>query len=310
MNILVAGGAGFLGTNLTNRLLKDGHKVTVIDNFVTGKRSNLQENENLTIVEHDIIEDLPEFDDKFEVVVNMACPASPPAYQAHPLETLKVNSVGTEHLLQLATDHKARFVQASTSEVYGDPLEHPQTEEYWGNVNSYGARAMYDEGKRYAEALIWTYRKLYGTNTGIIRIFNTYGPFMSKDDGRVVTNFLHQALDGQKLTLYGDGKQTRSFCYVDDQIDGWMKMIAADVEGPINIGNPKEFTLLELIEVIEKVLGKKVEVEFKPLPADDPKQRQPDITRAKELLDWQPKIQLEDGIRLLTEYLESSTINK
>lgn len=307
MNILVAGGAGFLGTNLTNRLLKDGHAVTVIDNFLTGKRSNLPEHPQLTVVEHDIIEELPNFPAKFDVVVNMACLASPPAYQSKPLETLRVNSLGTEHLLKLANDHKARFVQASTSEVYGDPLVHPQTEDYWGNVNPYGARAMYDEGKRYAEALIWIYRQLYGTNTGIIRIFNTYGPFMSANDGRVVTNFLHQAGDGKKLTIFGDGKQTRSFCYVDDQIEGWIKMINSDVEGPVNIGNPNEFTLLELIEVIEKVLGKKVEVEFKPLPADDPKQRQPDISRAKELLDWEPKIQLEDGIRKLTSWLDSST---
>lgn len=308
MKILVAGGAGFLGTNLSERLLKEGHDVVVLDNYCTGKAENLSHLINtypkkLTIKEQDIIQPLPDFDGKFDVVVNMACPASPPAYQRMSIETLKVCSIGTENLLKIAKRDKARFVQASTSEVYGEPEVHPQVETYWGNVNSYGARSMYDEGKRYAEALIWSYRKLFNINTGVIRIFNTYGPFMSPEDGRVITNFLHQALDGKELTVYGDGKQTRSFCYVDDQVEGWMKMINSSVEGPVNIGNPQEFSLLELIGTIEKILGKKLQITFQPRPSDDPTQRKPDITKAKELLNWEPKVTLEEGLRKMLEWI-------
>lgn len=311
MKILIAGGAGFLGTNLTRRLLKDNHSVVVVDNFITGKRDNLKEIQELyprqlRIIEQDIAFPLSTIQNKFEVIVNMACPASPPAYQNHPLETLRTNSLGTENLLDLAKRDQARFVHASTSEVYGEPLKHPQKESYWGNVNSYGERSMYDEGKRYAEALIWSYRRLYGLNTGIIRIFNTYGPFMSPTDGRVITNFLHQALKGEDLTVYGDGNQTRSFCYVDDQIEGWVKMINSDFEGPVNIGNPKEFSVLELANLVNTMFDNKLKIAFKPRPADDPTQRQPDITLAKKVLGWEPEVSLEEGINKMLDWLKSA----
>ncbi len=301
MRVLIAGGAGFLGTNLSLRLLADGHLVVVIDNFCTGKRTNTEFVKDkfpntFEVIEHDITKELSLFE-KFDVVVNMACPASPPAYQRMPIECLRVSSVGTENLLKLAKETNARFVQASTSEVYGEPQVHPQEESYWGNVNSYGVRSMYDEGKRYAEALIYSFRRVYGLNTGIVRIFNTYGPFMDPEDGRVVTNFLHQALEGKDLTVYGDGKQTRSFCFVDDQIDAWIKMINSQEEGPINVGNPQEFTMLELVEAISKVLGKDLKVVYKPKPVDDPTQRRPDITKAKNLLGWEPKIPLDEGLK-------------
>lgn len=302
MKILVAGGAGFLGTNLVKRLLRDGHQVVVIDNFSTGSMSNLDDL-SIEIIKHDISLSLPILAGKFDVIVNMACQASPPAYQQHPIETLRVCSLGTEYLLQRAMADSARFVQASTSEVYGEPLVQPQAESYWGNVNSYGERAMYDEGKRYAEALIWSYKRVHNVNSGIIRIFNTYGPSMNSKDGRVITNFVHQALADQELTIYGDGRQTRSFCYVDDQIEAWIKMINSSHEGPINIGNPVEFNMLELIKVLEKVLGKKLRVTFKPRPIDDPTQRRPDITKAKELLNWEPKIQLEEGLGKMIEWI-------
>lgn len=282
--------------------------MVVVDNFSTGRRENLtrlleQHSQSLTVIGQDVTQKLADQSDKLDVVVNMACPASPLAYQRLAIETLRVCSTGTENLLRLALKHKCRFVQASTSEVYGDPLTHPQPESYWGNVNSYGARSMYDEGKRYAEALIWSYRQVFKVNTGIIRIFNTYGPYMSPDDGRVITNFLHQALKGKQLTVYGDGKQTRSFCYVDDQIDAWVKMMEGSIEGPINVGNPNEFSILELVDTIAEVLGKKLDVVFEPKPTDDPTQRRPDITLAKKLLGWEPKISLKEGLEKMIDWI-------
>lgn len=304
--VLVAGGAGFLGLNLVRRLASAGMQVVVLDNYATSRPSfqNYWDGlENIEVIEYDIVDPLPEMG-TFDVVLNLACPASPPLYQRLALATLEVNSIGTQHLLELAKRDGARFLQASTSEVYGNPLEHPQTENYWGNVNSYGPRSMYDEGKRYAEALIWVYRSKWKVNTGIIRIFNTYGPGMQHDDGRVITNFLYQALHDQPLTIYGDGSQTRSFCAVDDQVEGWMKMIESDVEGPVNIGNPKEFEIRELVAVIEELLDKKLTVSYKPLPQDDPLQRRPDISRAKEQLDWEPTIELRDGIMIMRDWIE------
>jgi len=308
MRILVAGGAGFIGTNLVARYLLLGHRVTVIDNLCTGKKKNLDHLQQkyphrLKFIIADITQKLPVFSQKFNVIANLACPASPPAYQKLALETLRVNSLGVENLLQLALKHQARFLQASTSEVYGDPLVHPQVESYKGNVNSYGDRSMYDEGKRYAEALIWTYRHKYHLNTGIIRIFNTYGPYMSPNDGRVVTNFLYQALNNQPLTVYGDGTQTRSFCFIDDQVDAWIKMTGSNQPGPINIGNPDEFTMLELIEVIEKILYKTCRVKYLPIGQDDPGKRRPDISKAKKLLHWQPKISLQEGLKRMLNAL-------
>lgn len=308
MRILIAGGAGFLGTNLTRRLLREGHRVTVLDNFVTGKKENLADlagDLNLQLIEQDIVQVLPDLEQKLDVVVNMACPASPPAYQGMPLETLRVCSLGTENLLKLAVKSQARFVHASTSEVYGDPLIHPQKENYWGNVNPYGARSMYDEGKRYAESLIWVYRRKYGLNSGIVRIFNTYGPYMRPDDGRVITNFLRQGLKGEPLTVYGDGTGTRSFCFMDDQIEGWMKMIQSGVEGPINIGNADEFSIMELAEKVSKLFAHQPQIVFKSKPADDPARRRPDISKAKELLGWEPKIPLEEGLKLTLQWLKS-----
>lgn len=309
MKLLVAGGAGFIGTNLVSRLLELNNRVVVLDNYSTGKFDNLQiaaskYGNNLTVVEHDITEKLPEFKEKFDVIVNLACPASPPVYQRLAVETLRVNSVGTENLLNLARINNSRFIQASTSEIYGNPLVHPQNEDYWGNVNSYGPRSMYDEGKRYAEALIWTYRHNFDVKTGIIRIFNTYGPHMSDDDGRVITNFIYQGLSGKKLTINGDGKQSRSFCYIDDQVEAWIKMINSDAEGPINVGNPDEFSILELAQCVEKVLDKKLEYEYLPKLQDDPEMRCPDITLAKKLLGWEPKVSLETGLSQMVKSIQ------
>jgi len=309
MRILVAGGAGFIGTNLVERYLKLNHQVTIVDNMSTGRRNNLKHLEDkfgdkIKVVTADITRTLPVFEKNFEVVVNLACPASPPIYKKLALETLRVNSIGVENLLATTLRNKARFLQASTSEIYGDPVIHPQPETYKGNVNSYGERSMYDEGKRFAEALIWSYRKKYNLNTGIIRIFNTYGPYMSPDDGRVVTNFLYQAMNNKPLTIYGDGTQTRSFCYIDDLVRAWIKMTNSNIEGPINIGNPIEFSMLELIKTIEKVLNKKCKIVYLPIGKDDPGKRRPDIGLAKRLLNWEPKISLEDGLRKMGKIKE------
>ncbi len=308
--VLVTGAAGFLGSHMSEQLLKRGYKVIGLDNFITGTRDNIArfaDNTDWQFVEHDLIEPLPDSVTQAELwgIVNMACPASPIDYQERPLETMRVSSVGVDRLLALAKEKGARFTHTSTSEVYGDPLEHPQKETYWGNVNSYGERSCYDEGKRFAEAMIFSYRHKEGVNTGISRIFNTYGPNMRPSDGRVISNFIRQALANEPITIYGDGSQTRSFCFVDDQIAGQIALLESDVEGPINIGNPNEFTILELAQTVLKVTGSQSTIEHRPLPSDDPKRRRPDNTKAKEELGWEPKIELEVGVSRMVEWMKS-----
>lgn len=299
--ILVAGGAGFIGSHLVERLLRDGHEVTAIDNFVTGNLKNLEHlSGNLKFIDHDITEP---FDGEFEVIINLACPASPVDYQNIPLETLWVSAMGTKNLLELARKNKAMFLHASTSEVYGDPLVHPQTEGYWGNVNPNGPRSCYDEGKRFAESLIVNYQKVHGVNARIFRIFNTYGPRMRANDGRVIPNFVSEALAGEPITIYGDGNQTRSFCYIDDMVNGIVSVMNAEkFSGPVNLGNPKETTILELAEMIVKLTASKSEIVHNPLPQDDPKIRQPDITKARAELGFDPKVDLESGLKKTIEY--------
>ncbi|HSW98840.1 MAG TPA: UDP-glucuronic acid decarboxylase family protein [Candidatus Saccharimonadales bacterium] len=307
--VLVAGGAGFLGSHLCAALLARGDEVVCVDNLCTGRRKNiaaLEADPHFTFVEHDITEPLPKTvtGQKYDVVANLACPASPPQYTRLAVETLLVGATGTKQLLDLAARDHARYVHTSTSEVYGDPAVHPQPEKYWGNVNSYGARSMYDESKRFSEAMIWVYRHQKQANTGVVRIFNTYGPHMDPEDGRVVSNFIIQALQNQPITMYGKGTQTRSFCYVGDQIAGLIKMLDGDVEGPVNIGNPDEFTMAQLAEQVLKLTGSKSAIEYKPLPPDDPGKRRPDITRAKGLLGWKPKVSLADGLPPTIEYFK------
>lgn len=304
---LISGAAGFLGSNLSIRLINDGHKVIGVDNLFTGRKQNLSEitdHENFKFINHDIINPLV-VDEKVDVVCNLACPASPPKYYIDPIRTLETSSRGAQNMLELALKHQARFFHTSTSEVYGDPLEHPQKESYFGNVNPYCKRSCYDEGKRYAEALIYEYKHEKGLDTAIIRIFNTYGPKMDPDDGRVVTNFIKQALRGEDITVQSDGLQTRSFCYVDDQIEGIIKMIQSKEEGPINIGNPDEFTILELANMVIKMTESKSKIVHVPAAESDPKQRKPDIAAAKSKLDWQPKIKLADGLKETINYMKT-----
>jgi len=310
--VLVAGAAGFLGSHLVDALLAHAYRVVGVDNLITGDLNNLtdaKKSARFSFIQHDITEPLPAAitDQPFTHIANLACPASPVDYQQHPIETLRVSSLGTENLLRLAKQCGARFTHTSTSEVYGDPVVHPQVESYWGNVNSYGVRSCYDEGKRYAEALIFSYRHTHGVNTGITRIFNTYGPRMRPHDGRVLTNFIVQALKGEPITVYGDGSQTRSFCYVDDQIAAQLKMLESTVEGPVNIGNPHEFTILELARQVIALTESKSTIEFKPLPGDDPKQRQPDITLARQQLAWEPKVELAVGLPNMIEWVRQLT---
>ncbi len=302
MKVLVAGGAGFIGSHLCRALLDRGDEVVALDNFYTGRRANL-EGLPLEIVEADLCCP-PDLGKSFDAVVNLASPASPPAYQAKPIETLDVGSIGTKNALEIAHKSGARFVMASTSEIYGEPLVHPQPEEYRGNVNTIGPRSMYDEAKRFSEAMTAAYRNVYGLSCGIIRIFNTYGPRMQPDDGRVVTNFLMQAKQGLPLTIYGDGTQTRSFCYVADLVRGILAMLGKDEPGPINLGNPQEISMLELAEIVDKVTGKHNERVFRPLPGDDPTRRRPDISRAWERLGWKPEIPAEVGLRKTWEWLD------
>ena len=311
--VVVAGGAGFIGSHLCDRLLADGYQVVAVDDLSTGASGNLahlQGIDGFTFVEGDIvmpstIEHLNQVADPHSIsaVLNFASPASPPAYLQRPLATLAVGSTGTWNLINFAMSCNARFLMASTSEVYGDPLEHPQVETYWGNVNPIGERSVYDEAKRFSEALVASHQRSAGLDARIVRIFNTYGPRMQPDDGRVVTNMVHQSLAGKPLTIYGDGSQTRSFCYVTDEVDGIVRLLQSDVVGPVNIGNPNEFTIRELADVIAEVLGADLSIEYLPLPSDDPKVRQPDISRARELLGWEPKIELRDGIRQMVESL-------
>ncbi len=303
--ILVTGGAGFLGSHLSERLLNEGNEVLCLDNFFTGFRRNilhLMDNRRFELIRHDITQPiLLEVDQ----IYHLACPASPVHYQYNPVKTIKTNVLGTIHMLGLAKRVKARILQASTSEVYGDPNVHPQTENYWGHVNPIGIRSCYDEGKRVAETLMMDYHRQNRVDIRIIRIFNTYGPRMAPNDGRVVSNFILQALRGEDITVYGDGSQTRSFCYVDDLIDGMIRMMNTDgFTGPVNLGNPDEFTVLELAKKVIDMTGSKSGIKYEPLPMDDPAQRRPDISLAKEKLDWTPGIKLESGLKKTIAYFE------
>lgn len=309
MNILVSGSAGFIGSHLVDRLLEGGHNVTGIDNFITGQKENFRHhtsNERFHFMEADITEPLPDFAKSFDVIINLACPASPIDYQNIPLETLWVSAMGTKNLLELARKDKAIFLHASTSEVYGDPLVHPQKEGYWGNVNPIGPRSCYDEGKRFAESLIRNYQEVHGVESRVFRIFNTYGPRMRKNDGRVMPNFITQALEARPITIYGDWKQTRSFCYVSDLVDGIYKIMEKDkFDGPMNLGNPKETSIVELAKLILKHTDSKSELSFKDLPEDDPKVRQPDITKAREEVGFDPQVDLDSGLEKTISFFSS-----
>ena len=305
--ILVTGGAGFIGSHLCERLLKDGNNVICMDNYFTGLKQNivhLLDNPYFELVRHDVT--FPYYVEVDEIY-NLACPASPIHYQFDPVSTTKTSVIGAINMLGLAKRTKARILQASTSEVYGDPIVHPQEESYWGNVNPIGLRSCYDEGKRCAETLFMDYHRQNKVDVKIIRIFNTYGPRMRPDDGRVVSNFIMQALKGEDITIYGDGKQTRSFQYVDDLVEGMIRMMASEnFTGPVNLGNPRAFTMLELAELVLKMTNSKSKIIFTPLPSDDPKQRKPDITLAKEKLNgWEPKIRLEEGLIDTIKYFKS-----
>ena len=303
MRILITGGAGFLGSHLCDRLIAQGHDVLCMDNFFTGRKKNIEHllgHPRFELIRHDVIDPF-----KFEVdrIYNLACPASPPHYQYNPIKTTKTSVMGAINCLGLAKRVKARVFQASTSEVYGDPNVHPQPESYWGNVNPIGRRSCYDEGKRCAETLFFDYHRENGVDIRVVRIFNTYGPRMNPDDGRVVSNFIVQSLRGEDITVYGDGSQTRSFCYVDDLIEGFLRLMEQEkTVGPVNIGNPGEFTMLELAELVLKKVGGKSKIVHQDLPADDPRQRQPDISLAKKYLEWQPAVPLEQGIEKTIDY--------
>ncbi|HYS43525.1 MAG TPA: UDP-glucuronic acid decarboxylase family protein [Geobacteraceae bacterium] len=303
MRIVVTGGAGFIGSHLCERLLRDGHEVICLDNFFTGSKENitgLLANPAFELIRHDITQPILLEADR---IYNLACPASPIHYQFNPVKTIKTSVLGTIHMLGLAKRVRARILQASTSEVYGDPEIHPQTEQYWGNVNPIGVRSCYDEGKRVAETLMMDYHRQNEVDVRIIRIFNTYGPRMAVNDGRVVSNFIVQALKGEDITVYGDGGQTRSFCYVDDLVEGMVRMMGTDgFIGPVNLGNPAETTILEFARRIIALTGSRSQIVFRPLPADDPKQRQPDISLARERLGWEPQVDVETGLKRTIDY--------
>jgi dTDP-glucose 4,6-dehydratase len=304
---LVTGGAGFLGSHLCDALLAEGWSVVAVDNLLTGRLANLAHLKNesgFEFVEKDICEP---FDvGKVDYVFHFASPASPVDYSTHGIATLQVGSLGTFHALDLARKYGAKYLVSSTSECYGDPLEHPQKETYWGHVNPIGPRSVYDEAKRFTEAVTMAYRRYHRVDTRIVRIFNTYGPRLQLNDGRVVSNFMKQALRGEDLTVYGDGHQTRSFCYVSDEIDGFLRLSKSDEHLPVNIGNPNEFTILECAQMVLKVTGSESKICYEPLPQDDPKQRQPDITKARQLLGWEPKVDLETGLRLSLDYFRKA----
>jgi len=303
--ILITGGAGFIGSQLCERLLNEGNEVICLDNFFTGSKNNivhLMDNHYFEVIRHDIEEPiLIEVDE----IYNLASPASPIHYQKDPVKTVRTNVMGAINVLDIAKRTGAKILQASTSEVYGDPEVHPQIEEYRGNVNPIGPRACYDEGKRCAETLFFDYHREYGVDIKVVRIFNTYGPKMALNDGRVVSNFIIQALNNEDITIYGDGTQTRSFCYVSDLVDGLIKMMNSNLTGPINLGNPNEFTILELAQKVIKLTDSKSKIIFKPLPQDDPKQRKPAITKAKKYLNWKPKVNLEEGLKETIKYFKA-----
>ena len=307
MRVLVAGAAGFLGSHLCDRFLAEGADVVGVDNFITGDARNLahlKSEPRFTFVEHDITRPLPDFG-KLDGVLNLASPASPPDYQKHSVATLAVGSIGTMNTLELARANRARYFMASTSEIYGDPHVHPQVESYWGNVNSIGPRSMYDEAKRFSEALTMAFHREHGVDTRIVRIFNTYGPRMRPRDGRVVSNFIVQALNGEPITIYGDGSQTRSFCYVADEIDGIFRLYTRGDSGPTNVGNPDEYTVGQLAELVVELTGTTAPIVYHPLPGDDPKQRKPDITRARTMLGWEPRVPVREGLALTIEHFRS-----
>ncbi len=304
--VLVTGGAGFIGSHLCEELLRRDCEVICLDNFFTGRKENvahLMDNPYFEIIRHDIINPI---DVEIDEIYNLACPASPVHYQYNPVKTINTNVVGASNMLELAKRSKAKILQASTSEVYGDPKVHPQVEEYWGNVNPIGIRSCYDEGKRCAETLFFDYHRQYGVDIRVIRIFNTYGPRMLENDGRVVSNFVVQALRGQDITIYGTGEQTRSFCFVSDLVRGMIAMMEGNVHGPVNFGNPREMTIKEIAEMVLELTGSKSKLIYQPLPQDDPCKRKPDITRAKTELGWQPEVVLEEGLRQTIEYFRST----
>ena len=307
MKIILTGAAGFLGSHISDRLIKEGHSVIGLDDLSTGSMANLEhllDHPKFNFFEHDVREAILI---KGDAILNFACPASPVHYQADPVRTIETNFLGIINMLHLARKLKIPLVQASTSEVYGDPTESPQKESYWGNVNPIGIRSCYDEGKRAAETLCFDYRRQYGVDTRVIRIFNTYGPRMAVGDGRVVSNFVVQALSGKDITIYGEGQQTRSFCFVSDLVDGIYRILSSKevIDAPINLGNPNEFSMMELAHTVLKLTGSKSKIVYKDLPLDDPRQRKPDITRAKEVLKWAPKIELEQGVSQTIDYFKS-----
>jgi len=304
LRAVITGGAGFLGSHLCDRLIEKGWEVLCLDNLVTGAQTNvghLLAHPRFNFIQQDVTRFI-EVSGPVDYVLHFASPASPVDYVKFPIQTLKVGSLGTHNSLGLALAKKAKFLLASTSECYGDPEVHPQPESYWGHVNSIGPRGVYDEAKRFSEAMTMAYHRAHGVDTRIVRIFNTYGPRMRLNDGRALPNFVHQALTGQPITVYGDGKQTRSFCYVSDLIEGIYRLMQSEEHEPVNIGNPQEITMLEFAERIRSLLGANVEIVFKPLPQDDPRQRCPDISKARRLLNWQPKVNLEEGLRLTLEF--------
>lgn len=305
--ILVTGAAGFLGSNLCHKLLNDGHKVIGMDNLLTGKKENLSNlNDSFRFIEQDIINPI-NLDEKIDQIYNLACPASPPLYQKDPIHTMKTSVLGALNVLELAKKNNATILQASTSEIYGEPEINPQVEEYRGNVNPIGPRACYDEGKRAAESLFFDYYRKYGVKIRVVRIFNTYGPKMDRNDGRVVSNFINQALRNEAITIYGEGLQTRSFCFVDDLVNGLVTMMNSsdEITGPINLGNPHEITVKTLAEKVVEKTSSKSEIVYKDLPVDDPTQRRPDITKAKNMLKWEPKVSLDEGLDKTIEYFKA-----
>jgi len=306
--IVITGGVGFIGSHLCERLLKEGNKVIAVDNFVTGSKANVNaflSNENFSLIEHDITKPL-EIEGEVDQIFNMASPASPVDFPRIPIEILLTNSLGTKNVLDFAVSKNARILQASTSEVYGNPLEHPQKETYFGNVNTIGPRSCYDEGKRFSEALLLAYKRKKNADIRIVRIFNTYGPRMRPKDGRVMPNFINQALEGKPLTVYGDGSQTRSFCFVSDEADGLIKLMNSNYNKPVNVGNSNEMTIKQLAELVIKQIESKSEIAFEPLPGDDPAKRKPDISLAKKELGWEPKISLEEGLAKTIDWFRQS----
>jgi dTDP-glucose 4,6-dehydratase len=307
--VLITGGAGFIGSHLSQLLIEREYKVLCLDNCLTGRKDNIKDlldNDNFKFIEHDISEPI-EFDEDIDYILHFASPASPRDYLDYPIKTLKVNSLGTHNALGIAKKKNAVFMLASTSEVYGDPQEHPQKESYWGNVNCLGPRGVYDESKRFAEAISTAYKNKHGLDVKIARIFNTYGPRMRKDDGRAIPNFICQALNNKPLTVYGDGSQTRSFCYIDDLIEGLFKLMQSDKQEPFNLGSPYEMSILDLAKKIIKLSGSDSNITYKPLPKDDPKVRRPDITKAKEHLNWQPTVKVDEGLKKTIQWFKDNS---